>query len=194
MVERITVRAVDRAARLTRTAVLAAALAAILFVAYGSVLGVSPAWSAWRLPVGIGAAGGLLLSLAWSFRRTEARATSADQVAAMLGLASAILGVGAALLVATGVTLNYSENRQTIQTFVYGMTSPGTVVSCLMIAAPAAIAGGLGLAIARRRGDAAGRVSAAGAAARFSALGLGCAGVIAAFAAAAMIYRWATWG
>jgi hypothetical protein len=194
MAERIAMRAADRAASLVRTAVLLAGLAAILFVSYGQVAPLPHGLSLWRLPIGIATAGGLALLVAWPARRAGGRTRTADEVIAMLGVASAIVGIGAAILVAFGVTLNFAENRETTQAFIYRMTRPAMVVSLLAIAAPAAILGALGLAIARRRARAAGRVSAAGVAVRFSIIGLGCAGVIVAFAAAVAIYRWVTWG
>jgi hypothetical protein len=194
MVERTAVRAADRAARLMRSAMLLAGLAAILFVSYGLVAPLPFGLSYWRLPIGIATAGGLVLLVAWPSRREGERTRTADDLAAMLGLASMILGTGAAMLVASGVALNIAENRHTTQAFLYQMTHPAVVVSLLVIAAPPATFGVLGLAIARRRGRAAGRVSAAGVASRFSAIGLACAGVIVAFASAVAIYRWVTWG
>ncbi len=184
----------DRAAMLMRSAVLLAGLAAIVFVSYGLVGPLRFRWLHWRLPIAIATAGGLALLLAWPSRRAEARTRTADGVAAMLGTASMIVGLGAAMLVAYGLALNFAENRDSTQAFVYQMTHPAVVFSCLVIAAPAAVTGILGLAIGRRRGQAAGRVSAAGIAIRFSAIGLGCAGLIVALAAAAAIYRWVTWG
>jgi hypothetical protein len=194
MVERTAMWAADGAASLLRTAVLLAGLAAILFVSYGQVAPLPRGLSHWRLPIGISTAGGLTLLLAWPSRRAGARTRTADEVAAMLGVASAIVGIGAAMLIAIGVSFNVADNRQTTQAFIYQMTHPAVVISILTIAAPAAISGGLGLAIARRRARAAGRFSAAGVAVRFSIIGLGCAGVIVAFTAAVAIYRWVTWG
>jgi hypothetical protein len=218
MVERIAVRAADRAARLMRSAVLLASLAAILFVSYGQVAPLPRGWSHWRLPIAIATAGVLALLIAWPSRRADARTRTADDVAAMLGAASMIVGIGAAMLIAIGLTMNVQDNRLTNQSLVYQLTGPsgrggpairgrltnqsliyqltgpGFVIACLLMAAPAAISGGLGLAIARRRGRVAGRVSTTGIALRFSAIGLGCVGLIVAFAAAALIYRWVTWG
>jgi hypothetical protein len=194
MVERIPMRAADLAARLTRSAVLLAGLVAILFVAYGSVAPLPRGWSHWRVPIVIATAGDLALLLAWPSRRAEARTRTADEIAAMLGTASMIAGLGAAMLVGYGLALNFAENRASTQAFLYQMTHPSALASLLAIAAPAAVSGGLGLGIAWRRARTAGTVSAAGMARRFSAVGLVCAGLIVASAAAAAIYRWVTWG
>ncbi len=194
MSDGIGVRAADRAARLFRAGVLLAGLAAILFVSYGLVAPMPPGWLWWRLPVGIAAAGGLALLLAWPSRRADAKTRTVDEAAAMLGAASMILGIGAAMLMAYGLVLNFTEERVSTQTLLYRLTHPSILVSLLIFAAPAAIAGGLGLGMARRRARAAGRVSAAATAVRFSIVGLACAGLIAALGVTAVIYRWLTWG
>jgi hypothetical protein len=188
------VQAGDRAAILMRSAVLLAGLAAILFVSYSVVAPLPRGWSPWRVPVGIAAAGGMALLLAWPSRRAATKTRTADQFAVMLGAASMIVGIGAAILVSYGISLHIAENRTSTQSLIYQLTHPAAVISVLAIAAPAAISGGLALAIARRRARAAGRVSAAATAVRFSAVGLGCAGLIATAAASAAIYRWLTWG
>jgi hypothetical protein len=192
--ERTEVRAADRAARLFRSAVLIAGLAGILLVSYDLAVPLPPPWSAWRLPTAIATAGGLVLVLAWPTRREAMRARTAEEVALMLGVASTILGIAAAMLVAYGMALHFAEDRVSTQSLIYRLTHPWVLASILTLAAPAALSGGLGWEIARRRARAAGRVSAAGLAFRFSALGLGCAGLIASLAAAAAIYRWLTWG
>ncbi len=186
--------AAGRAASLIRPAVLLAGLAAILLVSYGQMVPLPRGLSYWRLPIGLATAGGLALLLAWPSHRAGVRARTVDDVAAMLGVASTIVGIGAAILVTVGLSLNFAENRQTTQSFVYQMTNPAVAFSLLAIAVPAAISGALGLAIGRRHVRIAGRVSAAGVAVRFSIIGLGCAAVIGALAAALAIYRWVTWG
>jgi hypothetical protein len=194
MVGRMAVRAADQVARLSRLAVLLAGLAAILFISYGLVVPVPFGWSHWILPIVIATAGGLALLLAWPSRRAEARTRTADEIAAMLGAASMIVGLGAAMVVAYGLAWTVADNRFTTQEFLYRMTHPAAVTSLLAIATPAAVLGGLGLAMAWRRARVAGTVSAAGMARRFSAVGLVCSGLIVALAAAAAIYRWVTWG
>jgi hypothetical protein len=183
-----------RATTLIRSAVLAAALAAILFVSYGVLAPLPAGAREWRLPIAVAAAGGLALVTAWPYRRPATRARTADEVAVMLGLASTILGIGAAILVVTGITLGVLENRSTTQSLVHRLTHRSVLISCVAFASPAVITGALGLAIARRRAGSGKRVSAAAMAFRFSAVGLGCAGLIAATAAGAAIYRWLTWG
>jgi hypothetical protein len=194
MSDRTDARVADRAEGLVRSAVLLAGLAAILFVSYGLVAPLPPRWTQWRLPIAIAAAGGLALLLAWPSRRAVMRARTIDGVAAMLGVASTVLGIGAAMLVAYGLVLNFSEERISTQTLLYRLTHPSILVSLLIIAAPAAISGGLALAISRRRARTAGRISAAATAVRFSIIGLGCVGLIAATGATAVIFRWLTWG
>jgi hypothetical protein len=188
------VRAADRAAGLLRSAVLLAGLAAILLVSYGIVAPLPPAWSWWRLPIGIAAGGGLALLLLWPSRRAATKTRTFDEVTRMLGVASAVLGIGAAMLVAYGLVLTFTEERFSAQTQLYRLTHPSVLVSLLIIAAPAAITGALALVVARRRARAAGRVSAAATAVRFSIVGLACVGLLAAIGASAVIYRWLTWG
>jgi len=194
MVERIALRAAGRAASLIRPAVLLAGLSAILLVSYGQVAPLTRGLAYWRWPIGIATAGGLALLIAWPSQRAGARTRTADDVAAMLGVASTIVGIGAAILVAVGFSLNFADNRDTSQAYIYQMTNPAVALSLLAIAAPAATLGALGLVIACRGARTVVRVSAAGVAVRFSIIGLGCAAVIGALAAAVAIYRWMTWG
>jgi hypothetical protein len=188
------VLAADRAARLVRAGVLLAGLTAILIVSYGLVEPLPFGLSHWRWPIGIATAGGLALLLAWPSRRAAARKRTADETAVMLGAASMIVGVGAAMLVAYGLAVAVEDNLRTDQEFVYRLTHPSIVVSVLALAAPPAISGILGLVIARRRARELARVSAAATAVRFAIVGLVCAGLIAATAATAALYRWLTWG
>jgi hypothetical protein len=192
MSERTDGRLADRVATLLRSAVLIACLMAILVGAYGVVL--PTGWSKWRLSILIAAAGGLALMLGWPSRRAATRVRSADDVALMFGVASMVLGIGAAMLIAYGLALKISEERISPQTLIYRLTHPSVLAGLLTFAAPVALSGGLGLWIAWRRGRATGRVSMAGAAGRFSTVGLGIAGLITAAAAAAAIYRWLMWG
>jgi hypothetical protein len=194
MSEATGVRMADRAARLMRLAVLMAALAGILLVSYGLAVPLPPRWSAWRVPVAMTTVGCLALLLVWPSQRAATKARTADEVAVMLGLASMIVGIAAAMLVAYGVVLHVSEDRASTQSLIYRLTDPWVLIAILTMAAPAVILGGLGLAIARRRARVDGRVSAAGMAFRFSAVGLACAALIASFAAAAATYRWLIWG
>jgi hypothetical protein len=194
MSEETGVLAADRAATLLRACVLLAGLAAILFVSYGLVAPMPPGWSWWRLPVGIATAGGLALLLAWPSRRATAKTRTAEETAVMLGAASMIAGIGAAIIVAYGIAANVEDNLESAQALVYRLTHPSIVVSVLALAAPPAISGILGLVMARRRARAVGRVSAAATAVRFSIVGLACAGLIAATGATAAVYRWLTWG
>ena len=147
-------------------------------------------WSDWRLPIGFGMAVGLALWLAWPSQGPAARATAADNIAAILGFASTILGIGAAMLIAICISVDASETRIATHAFIYQMTSPVVVLYFLLMAAPAAISGGLALAIAGRRRTTAVRLSAAWLAVRLSWIGIGCAGLMVAASASLAISRW----
>ncbi len=198
MSERTDARPADRIATLLRSAVLIACLVAILVGACGLVLPtglVFPAgWSEWRLSILIAAAGGLALMLGWPSPRAATRVRSADDVALMFGVASMVLGIGTATLIAYGLVLKISEERTSLQALVHQLTHPSVLAGFLAFILPVALSGGLGLWIAWRRDRATVRVSMAGAAVRFSAVGLGIAGLITAALATAAIYRWLTWG
>lgn len=118
----------------------------------------------------------------------------ADRVAVCYGVLSSLLGIGAAMLIAFGIELHFSLNRPAPHPLLYRLTRPRVLIQFLMMAAPAAIFGGLALAIVRNGTREARRVSAARMAVRFSTIGLGCAALIAALVAAAAAYRWLTWG
>ena len=184
-------RALHRGA-LIRSAVLLAALAALLSRSQGQAGPQPPglSWSDWRLPIGVAMVVGLTLSLAWPSQTPAAQAKAADYFAAMLGLASTILGIGAAMLIAIGISADIAERRIATHTFIYQMTGPVIVLYFLLMAAPAAVSGGLGLAIAGRRGWTAPRLSVAWLAVRLSTIGIGCAGLMGAASASLAVYRW----
>jgi hypothetical protein len=81
-----------------------------------------PAWSWWRLPNGIAAGGSLALLLLWPSQRVATKTRTFDEVTRMLGVASAVLGIGAAMLVAYGLVLNFTEERFSAQTQLYRLT------------------------------------------------------------------------
>ena len=192
MSERTDGRPADRIAALLRSAVLIACLVAILVGAYGLVL--PTGWSKWRLSIIIASAGGLALMLGWSSRRAATWGRSADDVALLFGAASMVLGIGAAMLIAYGLALKISEERTSPQALVHQLTHPSVLAGLLAFVLPVALSGGLGLWIAWRRDRATARVSLAGAAGRFSTVGLGIAGLITALVATAAIDRWLMWG
>ena len=177
---------------LIRSAVLLAALAALLSTSQGPAVPHPPGlfWSDWRLPIGIAMAAGLTLSLAWPSQGPAAKAKAADYFAAMLGLASTILSIGATMLIAIGISAEIAERRIATHAFIYQMTGPVIVLYFLLMAAPAAVSGGLGLAIAGRRGWTAPRLSVAWIAVRLSTIGIGCAGLMGAASASLAVYRW----
>jgi hypothetical protein len=182
----------DRVATLLRSGLLIACLVAILVGAYGLVL--PTGWSEWRLSILIASASGLALMLSRPSRRAATGVRSADDVALMFGVASMVLGIGAAMLIAYGLALRISEARTSPQTLIYRLSHPSVLAWFLAFALPAALSGCLGLWIAGRRDRATGRVSMAGAAGRSSTVGLGIAGLIAAMVATAAVYRWLMWG
>jgi hypothetical protein len=146
-------------------------------------------WPEWHLPIGIAITVGLGLSLAWPSRGPAAKAKAADIFAAMLGLVSTILGIGAAMLIAIRICVVASESRIAIHSFIYQLTNPGLGLYCLLMAAPAAIAGGMGLAISGRRRSTAPRLSAAWLAVRLSTIGFGAAGLMVAASASLAVCR-----
>jgi hypothetical protein len=192
MSERTDGRPADRVAALLRSAVLIACLVAILVGAYGLVFPIGR--SEWRMSIMIAAAGGLALMLGWPSRRAATRVGSADDVALMFGVTSMVLGIGAAMLVAYGLALRISEERTGPQTLIYRLSHPSVLAWFLASALPAALTGSIGRWIAWRRDRTTGRVSMAGAAGRFSTVGLWIAVVIATAVATAAIYRWLIWG
>ncbi|WP_406698663.1 hypothetical protein V5E97_07225 [Singulisphaera sp. Ch08] len=185
-------RLADRIQALLRSAVLLFCLAAILVGCYTLVL--PTRWSTWGRSILLSGAGGLALMLGWPSRRADIRSRTADEIALMWGVLSMVLGIAAAMLIAYGVALQITEERVSPQTLIYRMTHPSQLVALLQFASPAACTGIIGLGIARRRGRAAGRVTMAKSAARFSTIGLGLAALIAATVAAAALYRWQVWG
>jgi hypothetical protein len=177
---------------LIRSAVLLAALAALLSVSQGPAVPHPPGlygWD-WRLPIGIALALGVALSLARPSQGPTAKAKAVDYFAAILGVASTILGIGAAMLIAIGFTAGIIERRIATHTLIYQLTSPVIVLYFLLMAAPAAVSGGLGLAIAGRRGWTAPRLSVAWFAVRLSTIGISCAGLLGAASASLAVYRW----
>ena len=192
MPERTDRRTADQIATLLRSAVLIACLVAILVGAYGLVL--PNGWSKLQMSILIATAGGLALMLGWSSRPAATRVRSADDVALMFGVASMVLGIGAAMLIAYGLALRISEERTSPRTLIYQLTSPSVLAGLLAFVLPVALSGGLGLWISWRRDRATARNHMAGAAARFSTVGLGIAGLLTAAMATAAIYRWLMWG
>jgi hypothetical protein len=172
--------------------VLVPLLAAILFGLFGFILPRSR-WTDWREASLIAAGGAVALLIAWPSRQ-PLRDRIRDGLAAVLGLASVVTGMGASLLLAYGLGLNIVEYRGSRQSFMYQMFSPAFIEALLHLAAVAAVPGAIALLMARRRLREVGRISLAGMAARFSILGLGCSVLIAGTAAVAAVYRWVTWG
>ena len=183
-----------RFVRPIRWTMLTASLAAFLFVSYGVAVPLPGAWPYWWVPIFIATAGAVALLLAWPSRRAVARAKTASEVAIMLGVASTIVGLGAAMLDASGLAWEVADSLSSSQELLYRLTEPSFLIACFTTAMPAAITGGFGLVISGRCAGAARRVSMVGVARRFAAVGLASASLIAATAGSGAIYRWVTWG
>jgi hypothetical protein len=192
MPERTDGRPVKMVATILRSAVLIGCLVAILAGAFGLVL--PTGWSKWRLSMMIASAAGLALLLNWPSRRADSEGRSADDIALMFGFASLVLGIGTVTLIAYALSLKISEERTSTQALVYQLTHPSALAGLLAFVLPVALSGGMGFWLAWRQDRATSRVSMAGAAGRFSCVGLVSAGLVATAVAAAAIYRWLTWG
>jgi hypothetical protein len=114
-------------------------------------------------------------------------------LAAVLGLASATLGIAMTLLIAFGLSSHIAEHTGSGLSLMYQMTNPMVLWQLMSFAIISAVRGVVGLWIARRRLREAGRVSLAGMADRFSKLGLGLSSVIGAVVVVAALCRRAIW-
>ncbi len=194
MTERTGIRPTDWATSLIRSAMLMAGLAVILLVAYDAVVPRSSGLSHWRAPLLIASVGGLAVLLAWPSQSAEARSRTIDGIAMMFGAVSLVLGIGAVMLIGYGLGLHISEKRISSQALIYQLTRPSDLRFILNYSAAVALPGVIGLWLALRRGREAVTVSVAGAARRYSIVGLGLAGLIGAGVSFALVYRWITWG
>ncbi len=134
----------------------------------------------------------MTLLIAWA-RYPAARPWIIDGLAAVLGLTSATLGIAITLLIAYGLSLHIAEHTGSRDSFVYQITNPAILWQIVYFALIAAVPGAVGHWIVRRRRREVGRVSLAGMANRFSALGLGLAAMIGVMIAVAALYRLVTW-
>jgi hypothetical protein len=185
------VRALTLAGKLVFLAILLSILVAILFGSFSLIL---PAhqWTVWRVPILIAAGGAVALTIAWpSYSRL--RPWVMDNLAAVLSLASAIPGIGIALLFAYGLGLQIAEHRGSVDSLIYKMTNPMALWYYLCFAMIPVVPGAVSLWIVRRRLLEVGRVSLAGMAARFSKLGLGLSATIGAGVAVAALCRRVMW-
>ena len=184
-------RALSRAGMLVFPVLLLSILVAILFGSFSLILPTQQ-WTAWRVPILIAAGGGVAVMIVWgSFSRT--RPWIMDGLAAVLGLASAITGIGITLLIAYGLSLHIAEHKGSGRSLMYQMTNPMVLWQLLYFAIIPAVPGAVGLWIARIRSRQTGRVSLAAMAVRFSKLGLGLSLMIVAVVAVAALGRWAMW-
>lgn len=184
----------DRFANTIKWALVASGLGAILLFCFELVIPQRPGHWGWAAP---GLAGTAVVLAVLLFRLAppaERLGKTVDCAALVLGLASMVLGVGAAILISVGLWLHLSEEPGSSQSRIYRLTDSRTLGAILAYAGGAALPGVLGFGLGRWRRRANGRVSAAAAAYRFSIGGLAMAGLIASAVGAAALYRWLNWG
>jgi hypothetical protein len=186
-------QALTRAGKLVFPAILLSILVTILFGSFILILPPHHQWTTiWRVPILIAAAGAVALIIAGPPYSTV-RPWVIDGLAAVLGLASAISGIGITLLFAYGLELQIAEYRGSVDSFIYQMTNPMALWYLLCVAIIPVLPGAFGLWIARKRLREVGRVSLAGMASRFSKLGLGLSAMLGVAIAVAALYRRAMW-
>ncbi len=182
---------VNQAGKLVIAAILISILAAILFGSFGLILP-HHLWTVWRVPILIAAVITVTLLIAWA-NDSVSRSWIIDGLAAVLGLTSAILGIGITLLIAYGLSLQFAEHTGSRDSFVYRMTDSSALWYFLFYAFIPTLPGAVGIWIARRRSREAGRTSLPAMAVRFATLGLGLSTMIGVMVALAALYRRVTW-
>ena len=158
--------------------ILLSILAAILFGLFSLILPAHPL-TVWRIPVLIAAVGvAALAKMCAPYSSVQSWVT--DGLAAVFGLASAVLGIGISLLIAYGISLHIAENTGTAESLIYELTSPAALAYFSCYAIIAAVPGLVGLYIVQRRSQspAVSRALLAAMAARFSKLGLSLSAVV----------------
>lgn len=184
----------ERLAAIVWWLLVATALGAILLFATRLVLPHRPGEFDWAVP-GLVIASVVLAALLFQFSQPAERlGRAADNIALVLGLASMVIGLGIAILISVGVSLNFSEERGSVSSRLYRLTGRPILGESLKFAGAAAVPGVVGLGIACMRRRATGRISAAGSAWRFSIGGLAASLCIVLAVGAAALYRWITWG
>jgi hypothetical protein len=126
--------------------------------------------------------------------RGSAWARGVDGFAAVFGAASAVAGLGAAIVIPYGIALQLTEASVRVQTRIYQLISFEQATYLLNVIGLIVVPGALGLTLAWRGWRSVERVSLAGMAARFSIMGLACDGLLLAALLALLVYRWITWG
>jgi hypothetical protein len=184
-------KSLSRARKLAISSALLIILAAILFGSFSLILPPNH-WTVWRLPSLLAAGGAVALMIAWP-SRSFMRPWIMDGLAAVLSLTSVIPAIGVTLLIAYGLSLQIAEHKGSTDSLIYRMTEPVILWQLLRFAIIPVVPGVIGLWIARRRLRAAGRVSLAGMAARFSTLGLGLSAMIGAMVVVAELCRRVMW-
>ena len=182
---------VNRAGKLVFATILLSILVAILFGSFSLILPLHR-WTIWRVPILTAAGITVTLLIAWA-NYSSVRPWIIDGLAAVLGLTSAILGIALTLLIAYGLNLQIAEHKGSRDSFVYQMTNSAVLLLLLCYAMIPAVPGAVGLSIVRRRLREVRRTSLAGAAGRFSTLGLGLSAMIVVMVAFAALNRRVTW-
>jgi hypothetical protein len=182
---------VNRAGKRVFTVSLISVLLAILFCSFTLILP-HHQWTVWRVPIRIAAGGAAISLIAWS-RCPASRPSIMDGLAAVLGLTSATLGIAFALLIAYGLSLHIAEHTGSRDRFIYQMTNPVLLRLVVCYALIPAVPGAVGVWIVGRRRRDVGRVSMAGTATRFSALGLWLSAMSGVLVAVGALYRLVTW-
>jgi hypothetical protein len=108
----------------------------------------------------------------------------------MFGAASAVVGIGAILLIPFGIALQITEDHVRVQTRIYELTSFSQAAYLMVVIGLVALPGVVGLGLARRGGRRIERVSLAGMAVRLSFMGLICDGLLLAALLVLLGYRW----
>ena len=184
-------RVVNRAGKLVFAVILLSILLAILFCSFSLILP-HHQWTVGRVPIGITAWGAVTLLIAWA-RYPAARPWIMDGLAAVLGLTSATLGIAITLLIAYGLSLHIAEHKGSGQSLMYQMTNPMVLWQVVYFALIPTVPGAVGHWIVRRRRREVRRVSLAGMATRFSALGLWLSAMLGVMVAVAALWRVVTW-
>jgi hypothetical protein len=122
--------------------------------------------------------------------QSPAQARMVDFLAAALGIASAIAGIGAILAIPFGIALQITQDHIDIRTRIYELASFHQAAYLAVVLGLIAIPGTIVLCLARRSSRRLERVSLAAMAARLSILGLVCDGLLLTTLLAILGYYW----
>jgi hypothetical protein len=184
-------QSLHRAGTLVVLVILLSILAAVLFGSFSLMLP-RHQWTVWRVPILIAAGGAVALVIVCA-SYSSMRPRIMDGLAVVLGLASAIPGIGITLLIVYGLGLHIAEHKGSWESLMYQLTDARSLWQIAEFAIIPAVPGVGGLWIARRRLREMGPVSLAGMAARFSTLGLGLTTMIAVAVTVGALCRRVMW-